>query len=79
MVRGGIEVAASFTYELEPEVCIHYCRTATSKIKACINVYHAWPNNYAEIYAYYQLRKYKFPVSKQSQPFKLTALMYKNT
>ena len=68
-------MAASFTYEVEPEVCIHYCRYKPSKIKTCINVYHAWPNNYAELYAYYQLRKYKFPVGDTIM-FVLTINLY---
>lgn len=63
-VRGGVEVVASFTYMLEPETCIHYCRFATQNVKTCVNVYNGWPNNYAEIYAYYQTRGFRiWPVS----------------
>ena len=71
-VRGGIEVAAQFTYRLEPQVCIHFCKQypgPTVKLKTCISIYHSWPKNYAEIYAYYQLRKIKiFPVRIFSFP-----------
>ena len=61
-MRGGIEVAAEFTYQLEPEVCVQFCKVfpgPTLKIKKCISVYHSWPNNFVEIYAYWQRRKFK--------------------
>ncbi len=60
VVRGGIEVAAEFTYKMEPEVCIHFCKQYPGprlKLKRCTTVYHSWPKNFAEIYAYYQRRK----------------------
>jgi hypothetical protein len=51
LVRGGITVSGSITYQLEPEVCAHaYYR----RIRAAL--YSSWPSSYVDLYAYYQIR-----------------------
>jgi hypothetical protein len=52
--RGGLTVAGTFTYRLEPEVCVDVRR---SELQSA--VYGSWPDNRVDLYAWYQTRNWR--------------------
>ena len=48
-VRGGIEVLATMTYYLRPQMCVGLSGSSCG-VRTCLSLYHGLPNNYIEIY-----------------------------
>lgn len=65
VVRGGIEINGSFSYQIEPRACIDVDFLPRVAVTPCAAIYDAWPSSYVDLYAYYQARKFKakWPVS----------------
>ena len=59
LVRGGIEVSATMTYYLRPELCVEGLSGSSCDVHTCLSLYHGMPNNYIDIYAWYQTRNWR--------------------
>lgn len=57
MAKAGLTLAATFNYQVLPEVTTEVCyKDSTIKVKNCIGVYHQWADNTLELYAWYAWR-----------------------
>ena len=57
MAKAGLTLAATFNYQVLPEVTTEVCyKNSEFKTKNCIGVYHQWADNTLELYAWYAWR-----------------------
>ena len=44
------------TYVLRPELCVEGLSGSSCGVRTCLSLYHGLPNNYIDIYPWYQTR-----------------------
>ena len=61
--RVGISLGGVFNYQVEARGSVDTCADTDKCLptfRKCVEVYHSWPGNYVEIYAWYQLRSVRW-------------------
>ena len=57
LARGGVDVSASFYYQLEPTVSLQGCQAYCSvRGRACIGIYDSFPDSNIRLETWYQYR-----------------------
>ena len=61
IVRGGVSVDVRFNYKVEPETNCEFCyANCDATFEVCAGIYGSSPNNYIDLYAWYQSRRVKW-------------------
>ena len=59
LVRGGIEISATITYFVKPELCLEGLAGSTCGVRTCASLYHGLTDSYIDIYPWYQTRTFR--------------------